>query len=127
MAAAAAAGAGVWGGGGGGKQGGGGPLVSSGTETKKGYCIRGGGAAKGPHVPLCRDVFGDTAILGDRRWAGAYGVDADFVAGEHCSIARIPTRHIQARPPSPREEGEGRGRERKREGGREGGRVKVQN
>ena len=43
----------------------------------------------------CRDVFGDTAILGDRRWAGAYGVDADFVAGEHCSIARIRTQDIQ--------------------------------
>ena len=85
------------------------------------------GCAVAPHVPLSRDVFGDTAILGDRRWAGAYGVDADFVAGEHCSIARIPTRHIQARPPSPREEGDGRGRERTREGGREGGRVKVQN
>ena len=45
--------------------------------------------------PLCSDVFGDTAILGDRRWAGAYGVDADFVAGEHCSIARIRTKDIQ--------------------------------
>mmetsp|Transcript_59836 Transcript_59836/g.125045 ORF Transcript_59836/g.125045 Transcript_59836/m.125045 type:complete len:351 (+) Transcript_59836:1933-2985(+) len=41
------------------------------------------------------DVFGENAILGDRRWAGAYGVDADFVAGEHCSIARIRTNHIQ--------------------------------
>jgi hypothetical protein len=45
---------------------------------------------------LCdRDVFGDTAILGDRRWAGAYGIDADFIAGEHCSIARIHKTHIQ--------------------------------
>ncbi len=33
--------------------------------------------------------------MGDRRWAGAYGVDADFVAGDHCSIARIRTHHIQ--------------------------------
>uniref|UniRef100_A0A7S0MJ71 Cyclic nucleotide-binding domain-containing protein n=1 Tax=Cryptomonas curvata TaxID=233186 RepID=A0A7S0MJ71_9CRYP len=41
------------------------------------------------------DVFGDTAILGDRRWAGAYGIDADFIAGEHCSIARIHKTHIQ--------------------------------
>ena len=45
--------------------------------------------------PLHRDVFGETAILGDRRWAGAYGIDADFIAGDHCAIAQIHTRHIQ--------------------------------
>jgi hypothetical protein len=45
---------------------------------------------------LFRDVFGDTSILGDHRWAGAYGIDADFIAGEHCSVARIRNPHIQA-------------------------------
>ena len=47
------------------------------------------------HHCVCRDVFGDTAILGDHRWAGAYGVDADFISSENCSIARIRTHHIQ--------------------------------
>ena len=47
-------------------------------------------------------MFGDTAILGDRRWAGAYGIDADFIAGEHCSIASIHTSHIQVNDVNPR-------------------------
>ena len=44
---------------------------------------------------LQRDVFGDTSILGDPRWAGSYGIEADFIAGEQCSIGRISTADIQ--------------------------------
>ena len=32
----------------------------------------------------CRDVFGDNAVVGDLRWGGTFGVDADFVARENC-------------------------------------------
>ena len=28
------------------------------------------------------DVIGDCCVIGDVRWAGTYGVDADFVALE---------------------------------------------
>jgi hypothetical protein len=42
-----------------------------------------------------RDVFGDTTIIGDQRWGGSYGVDADFIAGEQCCVAWIWTHHIQ--------------------------------
>jgi hypothetical protein len=44
---------------------------------------------------ICRDIFGDTSILGDKRWAGSYGVDANFIAGKHCCIARVSKNHIQ--------------------------------
>ena len=30
----------------------------------------------------CRDVIGDCGVIGDSRWAGTYGVNADFVALE---------------------------------------------
>lgn len=41
------------------------------------------------------DVFGDTTILGDNRWAGAYGIDADFIAGEQCCVARVRARDVE--------------------------------
>ena len=47
------------------------------------------------HVHFLRDVFGDTTVIGDQRWGGSYGVDADFIAGEQCSVAWIWTHHIQ--------------------------------
>ena len=34
----------------------------------------------------CRDVVGDCARVGDERWAGSYGVEADFVARDNCSV-----------------------------------------
>ena len=42
-----------------------------------------------------RDLLGDTSILGDERWAGSYGINANFVAGLHCSVARVHTCHVQ--------------------------------
>jgi hypothetical protein len=46
------------------------------------------------HV-LCRDSFGGGTLVGDMRWAGAYGIQADFVALSHCSIEIIKTTDIQ--------------------------------
>ncbi len=34
-----------------------------------------------------REVIGDCAVIGDIRWAGTYGIDADFVAKEVLCIA----------------------------------------
>ena len=42
----------------------------------------------------CRDSLGGSAVVEDRRWAGAYGVQADFVAMSHCSVEIIKTEHI---------------------------------
>ncbi len=36
-----------------------------------------------------RDSFGDSAISGDLRWAGSYGVNVDFVARSHCAVEVI--------------------------------------
>lgn len=35
---------------------------------------------------VCSDIFGERCLIGDRRWAGNYGVEADLVAYEDCSI-----------------------------------------
>ena len=40
---------------------------------------------------LSRDSIGSSCIVGDLRWAGTYGVKADFVAKSHCSVEFIPT------------------------------------
>ncbi len=34
-------------------------------------------------------------MVGDFRWAGAFGVSADFVALSHCSAEFIPLEAIQ--------------------------------
>jgi len=39
--------------------------------------------------------IGDVSVLGDRRWAGVFGVCADFIAMENCHVAFIETRDIQ--------------------------------
>jgi hypothetical protein len=36
-----------------------------------------------------RDPVGDCAVAGDLRWAGTFGVNIDFVARTHCSVAHI--------------------------------------
>ena len=41
-----------------------------------------------------RDVIGDSAIIGDDRWAGTLGIRADFVARTHCSVAYVSTTDI---------------------------------
>ncbi len=33
-------------------------------------------------------------MAGDNRWAGAYGVAADFIAVTHCSVEFIPLEEI---------------------------------
>jgi hypothetical protein len=48
-------------------------------------------------VKLHRDSLGDSAVAGDFRWAGTYGVDMDFVARSHCSVAVIGIEEIQVR------------------------------
>ena len=44
-----------------------------------------------------RDSIGSSSVIGDNRWAGTYGVDADFVAKTHCSVEFIPTEAIRVR------------------------------
>jgi hypothetical protein len=34
-----------------------------------------------------RDVFGDSALVGDFRWAGTFGVSGDFIARDNCRSA----------------------------------------
>ncbi len=34
-------------------------------------------------------------VAGDLRWAGTFGVNIDFVARSHCSVALITTEDIQ--------------------------------
>ena len=44
-----------------------------------------------------RDSIGGSSVVGDRRWAGTFGVEADFVARTHCSVEIIRTDAIKAR------------------------------
>ncbi len=53
-----------------------------------------------------RDTIGDSAVVGDVRWAGAFGVNVDLVARSHCSVEIIKLEDIQAG----RREGGGRNR-----------------
>jgi hypothetical protein len=46
---------------------------------------------------LYRDGIGDLSVLGDKRWAGGYGIDADFIALENTHVAFVETREIKAR------------------------------
>jgi hypothetical protein len=43
-----------------------------------------------------RDSIGDSAMSGDLRWAGSYGVNIDFVARSHCAVEIILIEDIQA-------------------------------
>jgi hypothetical protein len=42
-----------------------------------------------------RDCIGDSALSGDLRWAGTYGVNLDFVARSHCSVEFISMEAMQ--------------------------------
>ena len=35
---------------------------------------------------VCSDAIGGCTVANDTRWAGAYGVNVDFVARTHCSV-----------------------------------------
>jgi hypothetical protein len=42
-----------------------------------------------------RDSIGDSCVAGDLRWGGSFGVNVDFVARSHCSVAYIKREHIE--------------------------------
>ena len=47
-------------------------------------------------TPCCRrDAIGDSVVAGDLRWGGTYGVNVDFVARSHTSIAFIKIESVQ--------------------------------
>ncbi len=48
-----------------------------------------------PYCTGLRDHLGDCIVVGDTRWAGSYGIDADFVAREHCAVLFIKKEDIQ--------------------------------
>jgi hypothetical protein len=41
-----------------------------------------------------RDGFGDTSVLGDTRWGGAYGVEATFIAIDTVTVSYVYTKDI---------------------------------
>jgi hypothetical protein len=41
------------------------------------------------------ESIGSSCVVGDDRWAGAYGVSADFIALSHCSAEFIPLAAIE--------------------------------
>jgi hypothetical protein len=40
------------------------------------------------------ESIGSSSVIGDNRWAGDYGVDADLIAVTHCSAEFIPLEEI---------------------------------
>ena len=42
-----------------------------------------------------RGLFGSCALLGDERWAGDYGVEADFWSDGETKMAFVPIADIQ--------------------------------
>ena len=56
-----------------------------------------------------RMSIGDNSILGDRRWAGMYGVHADFVARENCKIVCVAAADVMVRGRLRFSRGPGRG------------------
>ena len=41
-----------------------------------------------------RDSIGSSVVVDDTRWAGSYGVDADFIARSHVSVEYISKQEI---------------------------------
>jgi len=48
------------------------------------------------------DSFGGSAVIGDLRWTGTFGVNMDVVARSHCSVQLIKTEDILVIPSFPR-------------------------
>jgi hypothetical protein len=46
-------------------------------------------------TPPCSDTMGGCTVVNDTRWAGAYGVNVDFVARTHCSVEVVTNEDIQ--------------------------------
>jgi hypothetical protein len=44
-----------------------------------------------------RATIGANSMLGDKRWAGTYGVDADYWAEDNCRVLYILTSDILVR------------------------------
>ncbi len=49
---------------------------------------------------MVRDSLGGCTVVGDMRWTGACGVQADVVARTHCSVEIIKTEDIRVSLPS---------------------------
>ena len=56
------------------------------------WCL---GAAKCLLCLKTRDTMGASAVAGDLRWSGSFGVNVDFVARSHCSVEIITLDDIQ--------------------------------
>eukprot|EP00291_Cryptomonas_curvata_P019299 CAMPEP_0172162556 /NCGR_PEP_ID=MMETSP1050-20130122/6742_1 /TAXON_ID=233186 /ORGANISM="Cryptomonas curvata, Strain CCAP979/52" /LENGTH=452 /DNA_ID=CAMNT_0012832569 /DNA_START=696 /DNA_END=2054 /DNA_ORIENTATION=+ len=71
-------------------------IISSGRVA---VCVkRDDGGAEASSDRLCvlqeGDGFGDTSVLGDTRWGGAYGVEATFIAMDTVTVSYIYTKDI---------------------------------
>ena len=44
-----------------------------------------------------RDVIGSDVVIGDTRWAGAWGLRADFIAKTTCSILFVAVGDVMVR------------------------------
>ena len=60
-------------------------------------CIASSTVSADPEGPA-RCSIGDNALLGDKRWGGLYGIDADFVAEENSKAVLILASDFQAAP-----------------------------
>ena len=56
-----------------------------------------GPASDDRFVGVLRDVVGENSVLGDVRWAGAWGIQADFIAKTPCSIMCIDKQEVLVR------------------------------
>ena len=46
-------------------------------------------------------MIGGCTVADDVRWAGAFGIDADFVAKTHCSVAFVSTEDMKVQSLQP--------------------------
>ena len=44
-----------------------------------------------------RDVIGSDVVIGDDRWAGSWGLKADFIAKTTCSVLFVSSQDVKAR------------------------------
>jgi hypothetical protein len=64
--------------------------------------MRGGGAVfiLMQHLGMIahRDLIGDSAVIGDSRWGGSWGIQADFLARTRCCVVSIRIADLQVTP-----------------------------
>jgi hypothetical protein len=46
-------------------------------------------------LPVRRDLIGDSAVIGDSRWGGSWGIQADFLARNRCCVVSIRLADLQ--------------------------------